>query len=242
MRRIFLFVLTVLAMNSVFAQTDSASRSRMLSHKNVSRSGDHFMVQLGYLNWTGAPDSITTGGLPRTANVYFLFDFPFKTNPHWSAAIGAGIATDHMYFEKMTVGIKDATSKLLFRNVSTTDRFKKYKLATTYAEAPVELRFSSNPSNNKRSVKAALGVKAGILLSAMVKGKTLENSAGNTIGDYTVKEKSKNFFNKNRLSGTARLGYGNLSLFGSYQLTPLFKEGVAAEIRPFSVGITLSGL
>lgn len=242
MRRVFLFVLATIAAGSVMAQTDSAARDRMISHKNMPRSGDHFMIQLGYLNWNGAPDSINTSGLPRTANVYFLFDFPFKTNPRWSAAIGAGIGTDHMYFDKTSVGIKDATPTLVFKNLSDTNSFKKYKLSTAYLEAPVELRFSSNPDNPKRSFKAAVGVKAGVLLSAGVKGKTLENKAGNTISSYTLKEKSKSFFNKNRLAATARLGYGNLSLFGSYQVTTLFKEGVAAEIRPFSVGITLSGL
>ncbi|HYH15648.1 MAG TPA: outer membrane beta-barrel protein [Flavisolibacter sp.] len=242
MRRIFLFVLATIAAGSVFAQTDSAARDRMISHKNMPRSGDHFMLQFGYLTWNGAPDSINTSGIPRTANVYFLFDFPFKTNPRWSAAIGAGVGTDHMYFDKTYVGIKDRTSTLVFDNVADTNSFKKYKLSTVYVEAPVELRFSSNPDNNKRSFKAAIGVKAGLLLSAGVKGKNLENKAGSEINDYTVKEKSKNFFNRQRLAATARLGYGNLSLFGSYQITTLFKEGVAAEIRPLSIGITLSGL
>jgi len=242
MRRIFLFVLATIAAGSVMAQTDSAARDRMLSHKNMPRSGDHFMIQLGYLTWNGAPDSINTSGIPRTANVYFLFDFPFKTNPRWSAAIGAGVGTDHMFFDKTSVDITSNAATLPFRNLADTNSFKKYKLSTVYLEAPVELRFSANPNNPKRSLKVALGVKAGVLLSSGVKGKNLENKAGNEIGNYTVKEKDKSFFNKNRLATTARLGYGNFSLFGSYQVTTLFREGVAANIRPFSVGLTLSGL
>lgn len=242
MRRIFLFVLASIAAGSVMAQTDSTARDRMLSHKNMPRSGDHFMIQLGYLGWSGAPDSINTGGLPRTANVYFLFDFPFKTSPRWSAAIGAGIGTDNMFFDKTRVDITSNASTLTFRDLSDTSSFKKYKLSTVYLEAPVELRFSSNPDNPKRSFKAAIGVKAGVLLSAGVKGKNLENKAGNEIGNYTIKEKDKSFFNKNRLATTARVGYGNFTLFGSYQVTTLFKEGVTADIRPYSIGITLSGL
>lgn len=242
MRRVFLFVLAIIAAGSVMAQTDSASRSNMLSHKNMPRSGDHFMLQFGYLGWNGTPDSINTSGFPRTGNVYFLFDFPFKTSPQWSAAIGAGIGSDNMYFKETNVGIKDLTSTLVFKNLSDTNSFKKYKLSTVYVEAPVELRFTARPDDNKHSFKAALGIKAGLLLSSMVKGKNLENKAGNTINSYTMKEKSKTFFNKNRIAATARLGYGALSLFGSYQFTTLFKEGVAPEIRPFSLGITLSGL
>jgi hypothetical protein len=57
-----------------------------------------------------------------------------------------------------------------------------------------------------------------------------------------MKESSKRFFNKNRLSGMVRVGYGHFSLFGSYQFTPLFKEGGGPVVRPFSIGLTLSGL
>jgi hypothetical protein len=39
-----------------------------------------------------------------------------------------------------------------------------------------------------------------------------------------------------------RVGYGNVTLFGSYTLTDLFKEGQGPRVKPFSVGLTLSGL
>jgi hypothetical protein len=242
MRRIFLFALVTILGSCVFAQSDSAVRKNLLNHRTTPRSGDHLMLQLGYLSWSGKPDSINTGGLPRTANIYFLFDFPFKTSPRFSAAIGVGVGTDHMFFEKTNVGIKDNTQNLVFRNQSDTNHFKKYKLATSYLEAPVELRFSSNPDDTKRSFKVAIGAKVGSMLTATVKGKDLEDRNGNNINAYKMKEKSKRFVNTTRLSGTARLGYGNFTLFGSYQVTPLFKEGIAAEIRSFSIGLTLSGL
>jgi len=57
-----------------------------------------------------------------------------------------------------------------------------------------------------------------------------------------MKETSKKFFNSTRLVGIARIGFGHFSLYGSYQITTLFKEGVAAEIRPYSIGLTISGL
>lgn len=242
MRR-FLFAAGALFFASaLFAQTDSADRKNALSTKSLPRSNDHLMLQAGYLMWSGKPDSITTDGIPRTGNVYFLLDFPFKTNPHMSAAIGAGIGTDHMFFDQTNIGLKDATPALRFTNASDTSSFKKYKLATVYAEAPIELRYTSNPDNSRRSFKMALGAKVGTLLSAHVKGKDLRNRSGNSINDYKMKEHSKRFLNKNRLALTGRLGYGHLSVFGSYQVTSLFKEGLAPTIRPFSLGLTLSGL
>lgn len=232
------------AAQALSAQNDTTAPVRPTGVKpvNMPRSSDHVMLQLGYTNWQGKPDSINTDGLHRTFNAYFLFDFPFKTNPHWSVAVGAGVAVDNIYFDKTYVGIKDNTPSLVFRNLQDTNRFKKYKLMTTYLEAPVELRFSARPEDNKRSFKVALGVKVGTLVGAVVKGKNLENRNGNTVLSYTAKEKSKRFFNQNRLSATARIGYGSFSLFGSYALTPLFKEGQAPTIRPLTVGLTLSGL
>jgi hypothetical protein len=222
-------------------QTKTRSKKPIMA-TNMPRSNDHFMLQLGYTGWTGAPDSIKTGGIPRTFNAYVMMDFPFKTNPHWSVALGLGIAADNVYFEKSAVDITGTTTNLAFRNLTDTSHFKKYKLATSYAEVPLELRFSTKPDDSRRSVKFAVGAKVGMLLNAHTKGNTLENKAGTTLNDYKEKLFSKQYFNKQRLSGTARIGFGHFTLFGSYALTPLFKEGVAPVIRPYTVGVTLSGL
>lgn len=241
MRKIVFTALVAFVAFSGFAQ-DSTSTTKKGPSVTLPRSSDHFVFQLGYTTWQGAPDSVNTGGLPRTFNAYFMLDYPFKTNPHWSAAVGAGIATDNIYFDKTYVGIKDNTSTLRFRNDADTNHFKKFKLATAYLEAPVELRFRTNPDDDNKSVKVALGLKVGVLLNAHTKGKTLQNRSGTTLNGYTMKENSKLFFNKNRISATARFGIGHFSLFSTYALTPLFKEGVAPTVRPFTVGLMLSGL
>jgi hypothetical protein len=241
MKKSFLTALALLASLLIFAQADS-TRPRSIGTTPLPRANDHFMLQVGHTQWTGAPDSLRTTGLPRTFNMYFLFDFPFKTNPKLSTAIGAGVATDNVYFDKMSVGLTGTTETLQFRNLADTNHFKKYKVATTYLEAPIELRYRSNPANDRKSFKAALGVKVGLLVGAHTKGKELQNKTSSRIGDYTEKLESKRYFNTNRISFTGRIGYGNLGLFGAYAATPLFKEGVAAAIRPLTIGITLSGL
>jgi hypothetical protein len=171
-----------------------------------------------------------------------LFDYPFKTNPHFSAAIGAGVATDNIYFSDTYIDLKSNSSILKFQDVSDTNHFKKYKIATSYLEAPLELRYRSDPENDGKSFKASIGAKVGMLLNAHTKGKTLQDKNGNTVTSYILKENSKRYFNSNRISLTARVGYGHFTLFTSYQLTPLFKEGVAPTIRPMTIGLTISGL
>lgn len=205
---------------------------------------DHFMLQLASNHWTGEPDSISrhTGGLNRSANIYLMLDKPFKGNNHFSLAFGLGIGTSSIYFKKMSVLINSTNAQLPFVNKDSSMRFKKYKLSSSFLEVPIEFRFSSNPAEPSKSVKAAVGVKIGTMLNSKTKGKTLESSTGQTINSYTEKIISKKYFNTTRAGATARLGYGNFTAFGTYYFTPVFKDGVAADMKSFQVGLTLSGL
>ena len=210
----------------------------------MNRTGDHLMLQLTSDHWTGTPDSINNWirGFARGANVYVMLDQRFKTSPQWSVAFGLGVSTSNMYFKNMVVDINAKTNKLPFIKVDSIDHFKKYKLSTAFIEVPLELRFTFDPVNESKSIKAAIGVKVGTLLSVHTKGKTLLDKNGTVINTYTAKETGKGYFNSTRLSGTARLGYGNFSLFGSYQFNNIFKDGVAADIKLFQVGLNFSGL
>ena len=205
---------------------------------------DHFLFQLSSDRWLGAPDSIDSHrrGASRGANLYVMLDRPFASNKHFSVAFGLGVGTSNIFFKNMTVDIAGKTPVLKFKDVENEVRYKKYKVTTAYLEAPVELRFSSNPANPKKSIKMALGAKAGILLNAHTKGKNLLDASGGKLNSSTDKVSNRSYFNSTRLSATARVGYGNFSLFGSYGLGPVFKDGVSADMRLLQVGITFSAL
>jgi hypothetical protein len=207
-----------------------------------NRSNDHFMIQFGIDGWSGQPDSVSPSGFSRHFNAYFMLDKPFKTNPKLSVAFGVGVGSSNMFFKRTSLDVKSNAATLPIRKLDSAEHFKKYKLTTAYLEAPVELRFSSNPLNNNKSVKLAIGAKVGTLINVHTKGKTLEDKAGNTINAYTMKESSKRFFNSTKLAGTVRVGYGIFSLHGQYTITSLLKDGVGPEIHPYAVGLTISGL
>ncbi len=208
------------------------------------RPGDHIMIELTSDHWMGTPDSIKSRmtGIPRGANVYIMLDKPFKNSPQLSVGFGIGIGTSNIYFKNTNVDIKSTTTLLPFTHLDSTDHFKSFKLTTAFLEAPIELRYSSNPENDGKSLKAALGIKVGTMLNAHTKGSTLVNKSGTTLDTYTEKESSKHFFNSTRLAATARIGYGKLSLFGSYQINSIFKDGVAPNIQLLQVGLCISGL
>jgi hypothetical protein len=209
----------------------------------TKRPADHFMFQLGYDNWAGKPDSIHIQGFNRSANFYFMFDFPFKTDPRLSIGAGLGIGSSNIFFHQQEVLVAAVgNSTLAFPDETGGNHFKKYKLVTTYLEAPVELRFALDPEHYDHSWKFAVGAKVGLLLSAYTKGKDLQNSVGQTLGSYIEKESSKQYFSSTKLAGTLRVSKGVVGIFGQFQVNSLIKSNAGPSVFPFSMGIVLSGL
>ncbi len=240
MKKIVFAFIAFTAVTTVCAQNKKSTSKADVTNA----AGDHFMLQLSSDSWIGAPDSIKSRnkGLSRGLNVYVMLNKPLKNNPQFSAAFGVGVSTSHMYFKNYNIDVKSTAAKLPFISLDSTDRFKKYKLSTAYLEIPVEFRYVSNPEKSNKSFKFAIGVKIGTLLNVHTKGKTLQNKSGNNINAYTEKETNKRFFNSTRVAGTARIGIGNFSLFGSYQFTNLLKSGVGPDLKPLQIGLCISGL
>ena len=250
MKKIFQVVFGICLSVSLFAQdnpvTKASKKKDWSKVKLTGRANDHFMIQYGVAGWAQKPDTINKNGFSRSFNFYIMIDMPFKTDPRFSVAFGPGLGTDHIFFDKTNITITDHQQPLRFQNVADTNHFKKTKLVNAYLELPLELRFSTNPENNKKSFKAAIGIKIGTLVDVHTKNKNWVDKNEKTITGFSdkfvQKQKDKYFFNGNRFVGTMRVGYGNLSLFGSYNLGTFVKEGLGPNVKPFSIGLTLSGL
>jgi hypothetical protein len=238
MRSILIALVFLMVGNVVIGQTEEKKKKDWTKVDLSRRSADHLLIQIGMYDWASAPDSITTKGVGRTFNMYVLFDFPFKTNPKISVAIGPGVGTDNIYFDKMSIDLKNRTRAEFNRD--TVVQYKKYKLAVGFVELPVELRYSGNPENMNRGFKFAIGAKLGTMLDAKTKAKVDLDADG--FEGYVEKVKDKKFFNSTRLAATARIGYGHFTVFGTYTFTEFFKEFQGPSVKPWSLGITLSGL
>ncbi|MCW3092190.1 MAG: PorT family protein [Ferruginibacter sp.] len=239
MKKILSLVFAVALIGTAFGQT-----KKDWSKVTIDRAGDHLMIQISKDGWGGAPDSIKSrmGGLTRGMNVALMLNKPFKGDPRWSVALGLGVSHSSIFFKKTAVDLKSTSTRLPFKNLDSSDHFKKYKLAITFVEVPIELRYTFDPVNEKKSWKAALGVKVGTMLNAHTKGKTLENKSDANIGNFTEKESKRTFFNSTRLAATARVGIGNFSLFGAYSITSILKDVAGPTIRPYQIGLCISGL
>ena len=207
------------------------------------RPQDHFMVELGYDNWVGSTDSMNISGFNHSENVYFMYAWPFKTDARFSIAAGIGLGSSNIYFahqEVMVAAYQNQT--LAFPDEEGSYHYKKYKLTTTYIEAPFELRFSLDPEHMDHSWKFAVGTKIGLMLSAYTKGKTLETATGETAGSFTVKYSSKQFFSSFEFTPTIRVSKGFIGFFAQIHANPLIKASAGPSIFPVSGGIVLSGL
>jgi hypothetical protein len=198
-------------------------------------SRDYIMIQIGYDTWNSVPDSVKIGGFGRAFNAYICYDFPIQKS-NFSFAAGVGIGTSNIYLKNQTVLLTDTVGYIQFlpENVN----YKKYKLTTAYVEAPFELRYFSDKENRNKGVKAALGLRVGALVSSHTKSKQTLNSK-----PIVEKVNTKRYLDTWRYAATARIGYGNFSLYGAYQINSLFRSGSGPEsIRPLQIGLCISGL
>jgi hypothetical protein len=196
-------------------------------------ASDFLMIQLGIDGWAGKPDFIHTTGIGKGLNVYLCKNYPLK-NSKLSFAAGIGIGSSSIYLDNQEARFADTT---FVKFEEETKNYSKYKLTTAYFEAPLELRYFDNNVNKNKGFKAAIGLRIGTLLQAHTKG--VYSFSGVKTTDKVV---SKHFLDTWRFAATARVGYGNFSLFVAYNLNTLFKAGSGPDITPYSVGLCISGL
>lgn len=235
-KRIALLALLVLPSTVLLAQDVEKGSNKKSVIEKPSR--DFVMFQLNYEGWM-KPDSIKTTGIGRSVNAYICYDFPIKKS-NFSFAAGIGIGTSNIYLSnQQIINNRDTgiylTQAVFINEDATTRNYKKYKLTTAYLEAPFELRFFGNKVNRNRGFKAAIGLRVGTLVGAHTKGRY----DGIKIVD---KVNTKRYLDPWRFAGTVRLGWGNYTLMGTYNLNKLYKEGAGPDITPYSIGLCITGL
>src|SRR5664279_916786 len=136
MKKLLSMALLVFLGHAVFAQSDSTKKDKQkMSYASLNlknRPNDHFMIEFSYDNWIGKTDSMNTSGFSRGFAMYFMYDFPFKTDPHFSVGAGIGIDASNIFFHDTDVGVAiPGNLTLAFTSTANTDHFKKYKLVLT---------------------------------------------------------------------------------------------------------------
>ncbi|SFD32179.1 Outer membrane protein beta-barrel domain-containing protein [Chitinophaga sp. CF118] len=232
MKKIFFTLGMLLASYSIFAQ-DAKNVVANKAMGATQHSKDFLVIQLGYvgLNGTGASD--INSGFNREFNLAFMYDIPLK-NTNFSLAAGLGVSSSNIYLKDQMIDLTKVSSSPDFES---TTSYKKFKLAMNYLEIPLEIRYRQVPENANKGFKVGLGIKIGNLVNVHTRSVATVNGS-----KHIEKEANKSLFNTWRFAGTARVGYGNFSLYGTYALTTMFKESGTYDIKPYTIGISFSGL
>jgi len=234
------FCISAVAMAQDNAKT-SDTKTDKAKKTIVKPSRDFVMLQLTYNNWAQTPDNVKIGGLGRGVNAYLCYDFPIAKS-NFSFAAGLGVSAENVYFQDQRAVMNTSAGQITFLNVDTTEGqnyYKKSKLSTTYLEAPFELRFFSNKDNRNKGFKMAVGMRVGLLVGAHTKEK---HSAPDMPEIIVEKVSTRRYLQTWRFAPMARIGWGNFSVYGSYNISQLFNSGQGPEVFPYSVGICITGL
>ena len=112
-------------------------------------------------------------------------------------------------------------------------KLEKSKLATLFLTLPVMLEIQIPVENNRLHIAA--GPIGALKLGSHTKMVFEDGHTIKSWGDFSL--------NMLRYGATARVGYGNFQLFGTYYYTPLFQSGkgpAGNDLYPFEIGVALA--
>lgn len=233
MKKLLLSGLFTLLTLVVFAQNITKSSK---GRPNIPGT---FMVELGINRALNSSDTFNIGLWgSRSLNVYYQYDIKIPIlKGKFSFHPGLGLGMERYKFKDQLVLQYDANGELQMQESALS--IKKSQLIANYLDAPLELRFSTNPDDQSRSFKTSIGFRPGVRINSFTKVKYDQD--GET---KQLKNKQRWNLNDFRYGVYARIGVGNVNLFGYYNLTTNFKEGEGIQgkdINTLTVGISLGG-
>lgn len=227
MRIILCLFIGMFLAGSVLAQEESSLQSTELLKKKPTRNPDLeglvLTYQMDFLRgFPGAPYSyrqLRSGGFSFT--IYFNQRFG-KSN--WSYAAGAGLSSRN-YFTNLN---NWKTGAVWPDSPEVKNKF----VFTTYEVVPLEIRYTTRPRGNKKSLKLSAGLNIGYTASLGSKS---------VLGSLTQKFKGREDMldlQPWRYALIARAGYHRLGISWYYGLNDWFVSN-PINGRPMSVGVSL---
>lgn len=242
MYKYLLIFISLVVINTANAQdetvnttTENKTDDEMVElKKKLNKSKDRLVLDFTYDMLLNLPDSIQTKGFSRGFNVYFTYDVVLGKS-RFSIAPGVGIGTNNYFFKGHS--ISSDTLGTYFNKISSDITVKKSKIALTYVDIPVELRYRSKLNSKGNSWKLAAGFKAGLMIQNKwkYKGESFDNDGQETkFKEYDIEN-----VNKFRYGVMLRGGYGIWNVFAYYQLSDVFNDK-GPRMTPLSIGLSIN--
>lgn len=241
-KKLTILLLFILSGSAAVAQGTTDAPEKKKGRPNIPGT---FQLDLGF-NFPSEKAGFNTSFFGSTAvNIYYFYDMRLGKSK-FSIHPGIGFGLERYKFNNNKTLGYNTTQDTVFMVPSQFSNLRKTKLITNYLDIPLEVRFSTRPDDPNRSFKISLGFKVGVLFDSYTKQKYSDDGE-------KKKEKNKQNFNlfPIRYGPYFRIGGGNLSVFGYYSISPLFKNGGFGEkvgtdpstpenINNFVIGISLA--
>lgn len=226
-------------------------REALAENDSVKKQGydsDEFKhwagFSMGVNGFMNTPGSITLPAKDSYMDVDYARSFNFQFNiieRQFNIAknyvkIVTGFGFDYHSYQLSNKVTLDADSSYVAGMIDSTNNFsyKKNRLRNTYLQVPLLLEF--NTSNDpEKTFHIAVGVIGQYRIAARTKQILEDND------NFEYKKTRKDGYNMAPFAAKAHvnLGYRGWTLYGEYNLTPLFQNGKGPELYPFTVGIRL---
>jgi hypothetical protein len=219
-------------------------------NKNDGKKHNHFKghwggFEFGMNNFMNKDFSMTRSGPDQFMDVntgsswnvnlnLFQHSFGFGTDI-FGLVTGLGFEFNDYKFDGNNNIMKDSTSGVIVSK-NYAQSLEKTKISTGYLTLPLilELQLPGSVKNSKR-VHIAIGVIGGLKMGSHSK---VEYYVANKLQKDIVKDDFN--IQSLRYAYTARIGYGNLSVYANYYATTFFEKGKGPELYPFAIGLSLS--
>ncbi len=212
--------------------------------KSHTRNLDHWAgLELGINGYTGADNNVSLPLKDDYMSVEYgihslicnlnMFEKDFHIYKNYiNLVTGIGFSFNSYQLKNKVILDPDSTYTY-FKAANPNASFTKNKLKAAYIQMPLMLEFNSSNSRSK-TLHLAAGVLAGYKLTSKTKQEfTLDGY------EYYVTRKDDYNLNPFKLDATARIGYGDFTMFATYSLTTLFEKNKGPELYPFSVGVRI---
>ena len=222
--------------------------------ENKSKNEKHVSSNVGkFKHWRGVALGVNgyigqDGGLELTAPASYLDlnyarSFNIQINPierqfniyrHYCKIV-TGIGFDLHRYELARHTTLNADSSFTSGTVDSTGiyKYERNRLRTTSLQVPLLLEFNTS-SNYRRTFHFAVGVIGQYLIGASVKQELVG-------GGFEIERINRDDYNLNPFGAKAHVnfGYRGWTIYGEYNLTPLFKSGKGPELYPFAAGLRI---
>jgi hypothetical protein len=151
---------------------------------------------------------------------------------HFGAVTGLGLEFNNYFFDRKN-SVIELDDQLVEDTLSAS--VSKSKLTNSFLRIPLILEVQFPKTIRAKRIHISAGIVAGLKLGSHTKVVYKDDGR-------KEKDKNKDDFNINpfRYGLTARVGYGNLSVFSDYYFTPMFVEDKGPALHPFSLGLALA--